>query len=323
MILWRSAWAGIVNLHLERIGSAERVDHRSHAERGLDEQPTIHEGVAARAMEKKGIVSDRCELNRQIKADNALLRELKDLVAMLTELVADAASSITDQLTKLREKLIVICYQIKAIISSRDTRTATIQAIQPKLKRYNELTQQIRQKAKARKALVAEQKSTSKLNLIKQHDLSRQSTTLTEEIEELRSEKENLLLDLGCADDTGVKAVQSEVTAMEASLHKLDEQKEKYSAELDETLQQYKQLQSQAEAEDQQKIRTDAASAAAERLQQVYGKHYNAQLLRESQQELSTMLGKSVERPSIRENLQQFSPRPRDHTVHHNDSTLR
>ena len=79
-------------------------------------------------MEKKGIISDRCELNRQIKADNALLRELKDLVAMLTEFVADAASSITDQLTKLREKLIVICYQIKTIIRSMDKRTATIQA---------------------------------------------------------------------------------------------------------------------------------------------------------------------------------------------------
>ena len=152
------------------------------------------EGVAARAMEKKGIISDRCELNRQIKADNALLRELKDLVAMLTELVADAATSITDQLTKLREKLIVICYQIKVIIRSRDKRTATIQATQPKMKRYNEVTQQIRQKAKTRKVLVAEQKNTSKLNLIKQHDLSRQITTLTEEIEELRSEKENLSL---------------------------------------------------------------------------------------------------------------------------------
>ena len=224
------------------MGSAERVDHRSHAERGLDEQPTIHEGVAALAMEKKGIISDRCELNRQIKADNALLRELKDLVAMLTELVADAASSITDQLIKLREKLIVICYQIKVIIRSRDKRTATIQATQPKLKRYNEVTQQIRQKAKTRKVLVAEQKNTAKLNLIKQHDLSRQITTLTEEIEELRFEKENLLLDLGCADDAGVKAVQSEITAMAASLHKLDEQKEKYSTELDETLQQYGKL---------------------------------------------------------------------------------
>ena len=54
---------------MERAGQEERIDHRSHAERGLEEQPTIHEGVIARALEKKGIVSDRCELNRQIKAD--------------------------------------------------------------------------------------------------------------------------------------------------------------------------------------------------------------------------------------------------------------
>ena len=40
----------------------------------------LHEGVVARAMEKKGIISDRCELNRQIKADNALLRELRGQV---------------------------------------------------------------------------------------------------------------------------------------------------------------------------------------------------------------------------------------------------
>ena len=250
---------------------------------------------------------------------NALLRELKDLVAMLTEFVADAADSFADHLTKLREKLIVICYQIKAIIRSRDKRTATIQATQPKLKRYNELTQQIRQKTKARKALVAEQKNTSKLNLIKQHDLSRQITTLTEEIEELRSEKENLLLDLGCADDAGVKAVQSEVTAMEASLHKLDEQKEKYSVELDETLQQYKQLQSQAEAEDQQKIRTDAAAAASARLQQAYGKHYNAQLARESQQDVAAWLGESTQPASIREQLQLAAKKtPRDHSKDEN-----
>ena len=77
LVLWREAWANAVNRFLERYGFDERVDHRSNAARGLDEQPTVHEGVIARALEKKGIVSDRCELNRQIKRDNALLRELK------------------------------------------------------------------------------------------------------------------------------------------------------------------------------------------------------------------------------------------------------
>ena len=231
---------------------------------------------------------------------------------MLTEFVADAASSITDQLTKLREKLIVICYQIKTIVRSKDKRTVTIQAIQPKLKRYNELAQRIRQKTKARKALVAEQKNTSKLNIFKQHDLSRQITTLTEELEELRSEKENLLLDLGCADDAGVKAVHQEITAMEASLHKLDEQKERYSAELDETLQQYKHQQDQAKGVDMQKVRADANEAATNRLQNIY-KSFDSQLLHESKQQVSDMLGESAQPASIREflrhTMQETQPR--------------
>ena len=51
LVLWRAAWADVVNRHLERTGHEERIDHRSHAERGLLERPTIHEGVVARAMD--------------------------------------------------------------------------------------------------------------------------------------------------------------------------------------------------------------------------------------------------------------------------------
>ena len=50
LVLWRQAWADVTNLHLERTGHEERIDHRSHAERGLLERPTVHEGVVARAI---------------------------------------------------------------------------------------------------------------------------------------------------------------------------------------------------------------------------------------------------------------------------------
>ena len=52
-LLWRKAWADISNAYLERAGSPERIDHRSNAERGIDELPTVHMGVAACQMEKK------------------------------------------------------------------------------------------------------------------------------------------------------------------------------------------------------------------------------------------------------------------------------
>ena len=52
-LLWRKAWADISNAYLERAGSPERIDHRSNAERGIGEIPTVHMGVAACQMEKK------------------------------------------------------------------------------------------------------------------------------------------------------------------------------------------------------------------------------------------------------------------------------
>ena len=71
-LLWRKAWADISNAYLERAGRPERIDHRSNAERGIDELPTVHMGVAACQMEKKGIATEKGELNRNIQKETAL-----------------------------------------------------------------------------------------------------------------------------------------------------------------------------------------------------------------------------------------------------------
>ena len=75
--LWRKAWADMANDFLEQNGSAERIDHRSNAERGIDEIPTVHMGVAACQMEKKGIATEKGELNRNIQKANRLIREIR------------------------------------------------------------------------------------------------------------------------------------------------------------------------------------------------------------------------------------------------------
>ncbi len=76
-LLWRKAWADISNSYLERAGSTERIDHRSNAERGIDEIPTVHMGVAACQMEKKGIATEKGELNRTIRKSNRLIKEIR------------------------------------------------------------------------------------------------------------------------------------------------------------------------------------------------------------------------------------------------------
>jgi len=87
--LWRKAWADMANAYLERAGHSERIDHRSHAERGIDELPTVHMGVAASQMEKKGITTDKGEINRMIRKTNSLMREIKGYIDSLKEWLAE------------------------------------------------------------------------------------------------------------------------------------------------------------------------------------------------------------------------------------------
>ena len=88
-LLWRKAWADVTNNFLERNGSPERIDHRSNAERGIDEIPTVHMGVAACQMEKKGIATEKGELNRNIQKANRLIREIRAQISKLKEWIAD------------------------------------------------------------------------------------------------------------------------------------------------------------------------------------------------------------------------------------------
>ena len=88
-LVWRKAWADISNDYLERAGSPERIDHRSNAERGIDEIPTVHMGVAACQMERKGIATEKGELNRSIQKANRLIREIRAQIGKLKEWIAD------------------------------------------------------------------------------------------------------------------------------------------------------------------------------------------------------------------------------------------
>ena len=74
---WRAAWATYANRALETAGRPERIDHRSYERQGVNKIPSIHMGVAASQMERKGIQTEKGNINRQITADNKLLKEFK------------------------------------------------------------------------------------------------------------------------------------------------------------------------------------------------------------------------------------------------------
>ena len=193
LVLWRAAWADVANRHLERTGHEERIDHRSHAERGLLERPTVHEGVVARAMEKKGIISDRCELNRQIKADNALLRELRGQVKKLAQTVKNTIPALAEAMENLRKNLLLFCYQLGYLRKGKERLNASLNTLRPALTQYNQLAKDIRDKTKERRSLLSEKKSLSAVHVFRHRELAAKIAALTEDLEELCSEK-NLLL---------------------------------------------------------------------------------------------------------------------------------
>ena len=80
---WRAAWAQLCNRALEQYGHNQRIDHRSYERQGIDQIPTVHLGVAASAMEKRGIRTERGDLNREIEVTNQKLRQLKARIAKL------------------------------------------------------------------------------------------------------------------------------------------------------------------------------------------------------------------------------------------------
>ena len=80
---WRKAWADITNKYLEENSIQEKVDHRSYQRQGIEEIPTIHLGVSASQMEKKGITTDRGNINREIRHQNKILREISRRIKAL------------------------------------------------------------------------------------------------------------------------------------------------------------------------------------------------------------------------------------------------
>ena len=308
LVSWRVAWADVTNRYLESAGREERIDHRSNAARGLDEIPTIHEGVTVQALERKGIVSDRCEMNRQIRADNALLRELKAEIKKLAALVARTVPAIAEGLEKLRSRVLIFCYQLSHIRNGKSHIQKSLAVWKPELERYTGLVQQIKEKSKERKTLVAEKKALPIYHVKRHKALAVRIAELTEDLEELRSEKVLLFQKLEYAEDAGAEEFRKDIATMEAGLKKLEAQEQRYSAELDKALAEYAELKAQASDFDsvelyqaRQVLRPAQEKAAERQLEETLQKKPSLIMLLSAKQEVSRLLGEDTEERQARQ----------------------
>ena len=308
------------NPHLERAGQEERIDHRSHAERGLEEQPTIHEGVIARALEKKGIVSDRCELNRQIKADNALLRELRGQVRKLAQSVKNNLPALAEAMENLRKNLLMFCYQLGYLRKGKERLSASLDTLHPALAQYNQLAKNIRDKTKERRNLISEKKALSAVHVFQHRELAAKIAALTEDLEELRSEKNLLLASLEYTEEDATVKFQKDIAAMEQNLKRLEEQEQKYSAELNVALNEYAVLREQVQGVDpvqlyeaRQAIRPKLEQDVMCHLQKIYGERYSHIMMERSKRSVALRLHEADEQSCCQKTTLQRSNKQAHH----------
>ena len=203
-----------------------------------------------------------------------------------------------------------LCYQLSHIRNGKSHIQKSLAVWKPELERYTGLVQQIKEKSKERKTLVAEKKALPIYHVKRHKALAVRIAELTEDLEELRSEKALLFQKLEYAEDAGAEEFRKDIATMEAGLKKLEAQEQRYSAELDKALAEYAELKAQASDFDsvelyqaRQVLRPAQEKAAERQLEETLQKKPSLIMLLSAKQEVSRLLGEDTEERQVRQML--------------------
>lgn len=298
LVEWRKAWADVTNKYLALVRSVDRVDHRSHAERGLDEQPTIHEGVTARALECKGIVSDRCELNRRINAYNALLCELKATVRRLSDAVKVAIPAVAEALETIRSHMVMLQYHLLHNRAKLKDVSGHIDWNQPLVNEYQFVKKELKEKRAKKKELLTQKKNTGIFSPIQHIQFNRQITTLTEDIEELKTRRNHLLHEAGCQNETEMKEAEGTLSKMTDYVKKLTAQQETLTSQLAADEAQYRETEAEVAPEQADALQDARASLRIgfrdqirSKLREIFGQRLQYDRLSAAEEQIENRLG--------------------------------
>ena len=100
---WRESFAEISKIYLERKNLEKRVDHRSFERQAKEEIPTIHLGASASALERKGIETDKGNINREIKKHNSLVKAIRERISELTSWITDFSKALFERYEQYKQ----------------------------------------------------------------------------------------------------------------------------------------------------------------------------------------------------------------------------
>ena len=200
------------------------------------------------------MIADRSALNRQIKADNRILRNLKATVARLTEAVKQTVPAIAEALETIRANMIVLRYAAIQFRAWRYGEQQYLKEAKAKYSDYQTIRKSIKDKLDQRKQLKQAYDALPVISVLKRRELAAQIAELTEEIEELRNEETSLIRGFGKKDAAGMKEVESEMAQSEARSGSYWEREQKYSRELDAERKKFMETKAQAGDLDQTEL---------------------------------------------------------------------
>ncbi|HEL0614624.1 TPA: MobA/MobL family protein [Streptococcus equi subsp. zooepidemicus] len=100
---WRESFATLCNQYLEKNNLEKRVDHRSFERQGKEEIPTIHMGASASALERRGIETDKGNINREIKKHNSLVKAIRERISELTSWIGSLLGNLQSKYDEYKQ----------------------------------------------------------------------------------------------------------------------------------------------------------------------------------------------------------------------------
>lgn len=333
LLEWRREWQDAVNHALEEAHCSERVDCRSFKDRGIDEQPTIHEGFAARKMEMNGRISERRESNRTIQRDNLFLRFCKERIQKLREELAVAIAAAAEKLPTIPEiaealedlfmKIMQKEFSRKHNKEKYDNMKSVVEDYEEARKEFDEVHPQVEALYLRRIAVRKELDALPFWQIFKRSDLEDELKELEEKIPEIDLQERRIIRRMGILGsnkkfvdeaDQRVAGYRANMTLGEGIIKKQDE-------EIRELYSEYREEKKNVTDENAEEVEAERSYIRGEKWSELLGelrkdaKWYSSQRVSNVQEMVQRKIGEhyifSKKRPEVIEQEQREAARRR------------
>ncbi len=315
LLQFRKAWAKFVNRDLDICEVDERVDHRSYRARGINQMPTIHEGVSPKKKYVSTIIAIRRKRNVYIREHNQLLKDLAEAVKNLAMTLGLLISKVADGLESLRVDMLCLSYKASKTNEALHGCEKRVKAQKNSLARYKSASEQLAEKMTERETAESTLKRTPKLFVSKRKELEAQIYRLSEEIAELQSETKQLAGNMLCSGSNVVPEAEKSIELLEQRIGNLKPESEKCKSEMKAKLTEYKRLEAENDTLDKDKLREMREhlrpakdDEAAERIRKEFKKCYEDDFYK-AQVEVARMIGEAPPEPPERESREEVENR--------------